>query len=31
MVHTQRMLVADKAVALSAALDTKQEIMSQVV
>jgi hypothetical protein len=31
MVHTQRMLVADKAVALSAALDTKQEILSQVV
>ena len=31
MVHTQRMLVSDKAVALSAALDTKQEILSQVV
>jgi hypothetical protein len=31
MVHTQRMLVADKAVALSAALDTKQEILSQIV
>jgi hypothetical protein len=31
MVHTQRMLVADKAVALSAALDTKQGILSQVV
>jgi hypothetical protein len=30
MVHTRRMLVADKAVALSAALDTKQEILSQV-
>jgi hypothetical protein len=30
MVHTQRMLVADKAVALSAALDTKQEILSQI-
>jgi hypothetical protein len=31
MVHTQRMLVDDKAVALSAALDTKQEILSQIV
>jgi hypothetical protein len=30
MVHTQKMLVADKAVAISAALDTKQEILSQV-
>jgi hypothetical protein len=31
VVHTQRMLVADKAVALSAALDIKINILSQVV
>jgi hypothetical protein len=31
MVHSQRMLVADKAVALSAALDKKQDILAQIV
>jgi hypothetical protein len=31
VVHTQRLLVADKVVALSAALDTKIDILSQVV
>jgi hypothetical protein len=31
MVHSQRMLVADKAVVLSAALDKKQDILAQIV
>jgi hypothetical protein len=31
MVHTQNMLVADKAVALSAALDLKQENLKNIV
>jgi hypothetical protein len=31
MVHLQRMLVADKAVALSAALDKKQDILAQII
>jgi hypothetical protein len=30
-IHPQRMLVADKAVALLAALDKKQDILAQIV